>query len=320
MATATMPAYRTAYTVRTRDRSGENAGDMEGTTHAVTGVVTGLLVGLVTSAPHAHGIVVAENVGRDALYGALVAGFALLPDADHPKASFAYSAGPLSHGVSHIVAVLFGGHRAGMHSLFGIGAMALVTELLGVWLYPSKLALGILALLIAMCICAGLKAVGFVRHGFEAFAWGCALSAVAMFTVRADLWWLVALGMALHIVEDEFTGHGCAVFWPVSRKRFGGDGRQPVARRATSPARRAAGSRRPASRPAPGPGRTGPRPSKPACLNCLVGECGECRDRGCGCPQAVHPARPKRKTATATVIPETVSDEILPPEDDVPPY
>lgn len=328
MATATAPGYRTSYTVRAKDRSGEHEGDMEGTTHAATGLLLGAGVGLLTSVPHAHGAVVAENIGHDLMYAFLVAGAALLPDADHPKATFAYTAGPISHGLSHVVSVLFGGHRQGLHSFAGIGAMIFTTLALGTW-WPNNWCLGILAGFLAMLVAGGLAATGFRRHGAEALVAGCVLAGLAVTFVRADLWWLVALGMALHILEDEFTGHGCALFWPISRHRIGGDGRQPAPRGSSRTGSR--GGRRPRSefqkakaratrspaapKPPAGPGRGG---TKPTCPKCWVGKCDECTDRACGCPERgpdVHQLRPKRRTA-ATVTPE------LPPrpEDDIPPF
>jgi membrane-bound metal-dependent hydrolase YbcI (DUF457 family) len=332
MATATAPGYRTAYTVRAKDRSGEHEGDMEGTTHAATGLLLGAGLGLLTSTPHAHGIAVAGNIGHDLLYGALVAGFALLPDADHPKATFAYSAGALSHGASHLVAVLFGGHRQGFHSLFGIGLMALVTASCADW-WPNRWALGGLALFIAVCVVAGLKATGFLTHGghgrnrhhgsLRRALTGCGIAALAVVYARPDLWWLVAAGMALHILEDEFTGHGCALFWPVSRKRFGGDGRQlagrpsPLGRRPKSGYQKAKAraQRAPAApKPSAGPGRGG---QKPTCLSCWVGDCPECKDRACGCPERgpdIHQLRPKRRTAG------TVPESSPGPESDIPPF
>jgi membrane-bound metal-dependent hydrolase YbcI (DUF457 family) len=327
MATATAAqGYRTSYTVKARDRSGEFEGDMEGTTHAATGLILGAGVGLLTSVPHAHGAAVAGNVGHDFLYAFLVAGAALLPDADHPKATFAHTAGAVSHGLAHLVAVLFGGHRQGMHSFAGIGAMIFTVLALGTW-WPNRWCLGILAAVLAMVIAGGLASTGFARHGLEALAVGCALAGIAVVFVRPDLWWLVALGMALHVAEDMFTGHGCALLWPLSRRRIGGDGRQPAARR-TSPgtARRPQSgyqrARARATRPA-GPSRPPARtagPSKPMCPTCLVGNCPECRDRGCGCPErgpGIHELRPKRRPA-ASVEP-TVPDFPV-PEDDIPPF
>ena len=299
---------------------------MEGTTHAATGLLLGAGVGLLTSVPHAHGAVLAGNIGRDLLYGVLVAGFALLPDADHPKATFAYSAGALSHGTSHLVAVLFGGHRQGFHSLFGIGVMMLITASCADW-WPNRWALGGLALFIAVCVVAGLKATGFMRHGGRGHrdhgalgraVIGSAIAALAVTYARSDLWWLVALGMALHILEDEFSGHGCALFWPVYRHRIGGDGRQPAkGRKPAGKGRRLQSgyqkAKARATRPvAPkNPGRPALSSGKGAismCLRCLGGDCDACKGQGCKCPQPAtsHPNRvsPRKPAAPAPELPD----------------
>lgn len=299
---------------------------MEGTTHAATGLLLGAGVGLLTGTAHAHGAALGANIGRDLLYGFVTAGAALLPDADHPKASFAYSAGPLSHGISHLVAVLAGGHRQGTHSFAGIGAVIFVTELLGVWLYPNRYALVGLAVLLALCVTAGLKATGFARHGLGAVLVGGVLAAAAVTYVRADLWWLVALGMALHILEDEFTGHGCALLWPILNKRIGGDGRQPARGRASgrrprsefqkAKARAARGpaAPKPAARPK---GRTAQGP-KLMCPGCWVDDHEECKGQGCGCPL---PAKAHPNRVTARKAAPTAQRPALPPaEEDIPPY
>jgi membrane-bound metal-dependent hydrolase YbcI (DUF457 family) len=294
-----VPQYRTSYTVTRRSRAGEHEGDMEGSTHAVTGVLAGAGIGLLelwAGGGHPHGLAAAAGAGRCLLYGALAGGFALLPDSDHPKASFAYSLGAVSHGISHLVAVLSGGHRQGMHSLAGIGLMALVTQVLAVWV-DTRWSLGALAFLMALCVTAGLTATGFARHGLDAVLLGCALSGLAVVTVRADLWWLVALGMALHIAEDLFTGHGTALAWPASRRRFGGNMKQPAPKRAPSGRAPRAGSPGRSRRPVtPGsPGRPVRRARGPVsmCLACLTDDCEACKGRGCGCPQPAtsHPGR-----------------------------
>jgi membrane-bound metal-dependent hydrolase YbcI (DUF457 family) len=324
-----LPEYRTSYTVKARSRAGEHEGDMEGSTHAATGFLLGTGVGLLTQiGTHAHGVAVADNIGRDLMFGVLTAGFALLPDADHPQASFAYAAGGLSHGVSHLVAFAFGGHRQGFHSLVGIGLMTVVTASCATW-WPNKWALSGLALLIAVCVVAGLKATGFLRHGgrgrnrhrgaLRRALVGIGIAAAAIVTVRADLWWLVALGMALHVLEDETTGHGCALLWPLTSRRFGGDGHQPARGRKPS-----AKGRRPrsgyqqakakATRPvAPrSPSRPPLSPGKGAismCLVCLAGNCEECKGQGCRCPQpdTSHPKRPssRKPAAPAAELPDT---------------
>jgi membrane-bound metal-dependent hydrolase YbcI (DUF457 family) len=317
MATATLPGYRASKTV-SRDRSREccrpkKADEVEGTTHAATGLVLGAGVGLLTSVPHAHGIVIAEDIGRDVLFGALTAGFALLPDADHPKASFAYAASGFSHGLSHIIAVLFGGHRAGMHSFFGIGLAAAATAACTLW-YPNRWSLGVFVLLAAVCVAAALHATGFARRRFVPFLVAAAVVGVAVASpqIRPSLWWLVAMGMALHIFEDEFSGHGCALLWPVSRRRYGGDGHQPAGRRPVRPPRsgyqkaKARAARpvtpRPQSRP-----KAAARGPQVMCPSCWVGECESCKGQGCACPQPAtsHPGRPARRApATPAELPE----------------
>jgi membrane-bound metal-dependent hydrolase YbcI (DUF457 family) len=339
VAVTAVPEYRTTYTVKRPDRAGEHRGDMEGTTHAVTGLLLGAGVDLLSLAG-THGISQVpayDIIGRAVLFGTLTAGFALLPDADHPKASFAYAAGALSHGISHVLAVVSGGHRQGMHSLAGIAVMSLVTAACADW-WPNKWALGCLAAFIAICLTAGLKATGFVRHGrrsrrsrgaalggFEGQVLACALAAASVYFIRADLWWLVALGMGLHVFEDEFTGHGCALLWPLTSRRFGGDGRQPAARRPASPRPPAGPAPRRAPRQDQAPRPAAQGPSKPACPACWMGNCGNCEDKACGCPQLVHPARPKRRSR-ANTVPSTVIYEdddlsdLLPPREDVPPF
>jgi hypothetical protein len=116
--------------------------------------------------------------------------------------------------------------------------------------------------------------------------------------------------MALHIFEDRFSGHGTALLWPFTNKRFGGDGHQPAKRQGTRRPRSGyqkakARALRPADRRPP----ARPGPSKPMCPDCWVKECDRCKDRGCGCPERgpdVHQLRPKRRTpAEASELPET---------------
>lgn len=317
MVATAVPGYRTTHTVSRPDRAGEHRGDMEGTTHAATGFLAGLGLGVFMHAGmNLHGDAAAAAVGQDVLFGLVTAGMALLPDADHPKASFAHAAGGLSHGISHLVTTLTGGHRQGMHSVAGILALTLVTASCADW-WPNKWSLLGLGVLLAICTAAGLRATGFLRRRGEAFIAGSAVAAASVFFIRGDLWWLTMLGMALHVFEDEFTGHGCALAWPFTSRRFGGDGRQPAARRPVSP--RPAG--RPAERPADPP-RPRQGPSKPACPACWMGNCEGCKDRGCGCPQREHPARPKRTRAKATVPPEQPDGPRITVEwsDDIPPF
>ena len=314
---------------------------MDGSTHAATGFLAGLAVTLpLTYCSHQHGALLGEHLGRDFLSALMAGAFALLPDADHPSASFARSAGFISRGVSGFIAGASGGHRAGMHSFaFGVPLAALACAAACLWapgLYPH-LALGAL---LTLCVTAALVCTGFQKHDLRGLAYGIALSAAAVHWVGPDLWWLAVLGMTVHIAEDELTGHGCALLWPVYPKRVGGDRRQP-AKRGTARSRPPKSAfreawemaekadqvtgraRRPKSSlgwqevtpPAAAPaqkltkaeqGRAGYHPLTwhAVCGDCLDGNCDLCTDRDCACPQkrSPHEMRPKpgKKTAAGS--------------------
>jgi membrane-bound metal-dependent hydrolase YbcI (DUF457 family) len=322
MSVMTVPGYRATARPRPKAKSAayccsqKEGPAMEGVTHASTGFLLGVGVGVATTAAGLHGVTVADGLGRDLMFGALTAATALLPDADHPDASFAHAAGGLSHGIAHVVGTVMGGHRYGTHSFFGIGLTALLTAAGADW-FPNHWALGALAAFLALLITAALRATGFVRHDMTALAWGCGIAALAVVTVRADLWWLVAMGMALHILEDEFTAKGCALFWPVSRRKIGGtktvarqSRKHPVSSRSSSPRRARAprvavvdldtGERLDTAAPK---AQRGPLSMCPACW---TGKCDECNGQGCGCPEprAVHTGRKGAPARQAYVPPE----------------
>jgi membrane-bound metal-dependent hydrolase YbcI (DUF457 family) len=333
MATATVPGYRARQaTGQQRECCRPKKADevSTGVTHASTGFILGAGAGLLMSAAAPHGVATADAIGRDLMFGTLVAGFALLPDADHPKASFAFAAGGLSHGLAHMISALFGGHRGGTHSVFGTAAAAAGTAACTLW-FPNRWALAGFCLAAAICMAAAFHATGFTRGRLTAFLAAAAVAgaAVALPAVRPDLWWLVALGMALHIIEDEPSGHGCALLWPFTSRRFGGDGRQPAGRRG---GRSSQGGRRPrsgyqkakarATRPV-----TPKNPARPArssgegaismCLPCMAKDCEACKGQGCKCPQPAssHPGR-----VTARPRPQDGPPPVPAPEDDIPPF
>jgi membrane-bound metal-dependent hydrolase YbcI (DUF457 family) len=314
---------------RAAARQKEEASHMQGATHAGTGLLLGVGVGVLTNLGHHTDAQTAGIVARTAAYGLVTMGLALLPDSDHHDASFAHAAGPVSWVLAHVISLLFGGHRQGMHSVFGIALFCGLAELAA--LHPNRGSLGITAALLAICIAAGLKATKFASHHGEAFAAGCIIAGFAVVLVRADLWWLCAMGMALHVAEDEFSGHGCAVLWPFSHKRFGGDGKQPAAARkpvtprttARPPAEPAAPSKPRQAKPRPAQpldgvvltpdaaprrepkGRTvrletgqGVRwETEPRCIDCASRAHGDCTDRTCPCKAGQHPKRPVPRVA-----------------------
>lgn len=287
-------------------RKTEEARWMDGSTHAATGFLAGIGIGAALYAGGRHtGAQTVDDIARTACFGLTAMGLALLPDSDHHDASFAHAAGPLSWVLAHVIGLLFGGHRQGMHSIFGVALFCGLTELAVT--HPSRWSLGILAAVLAICIAAGLKATRFARHHGEALVFGCAIAGLSVVLVRPDLWWLCALGMGLHIAEDELTGHGCALLWPVSRRRIGGDGRQPAADRTAQTAAAAAASKtarpvRTARTPKPEPARALTPKLEPGqkmawvsdgvCLACATRAHGDCDDKTCGCLRGQHPSRP----------------------------
>jgi membrane-bound metal-dependent hydrolase YbcI (DUF457 family) len=318
---------------------------MDGATHAATGFLAGLAVTLpLTYCSHQSGAPLAEHLGRDFLSGLAAGAFALLPDADHPQASFARSADFISRGVSGFIAAVSGGHRNGMHSFaFGVPLTALACAAACLWapgLYPH-LALGAL---LTLCVTAALVCTGFRKRGLRSLAYGLAFSAAAVHWIGPDLWWLAVLGMTVHIAEDETTGHGCALLWPLYPKRIGGDGKQPAQRRKPRSGFRQAAEdagladpKTPRPKSSPGwqevtpPGARVPRAAKAAvgyhpltwhavCGDCLAGECGGCSDKDCRCPQkrAPHPLRPGRSKPALVTTPAPPEDEAG--LDDIPPY
>lgn len=242
--------YRTAHTVRKRSRAGEHEGDMEGTTHAATGVIAGAAMGFITHAGPWSPVLVGGHefpalplrAAHIALFAVTLGGLALLSDADHPDASFAHAAGPVSMGISHLVTVLFGGHRQGMHSVPVLTAWALLVQTLAVWA-PTQAGQAFVGVFLAICIAAALRATGFARSAFGALVMGALVAWCALKYDPGALWWLFSLGMAIHITEDEFTGHGCALWWPFSKHRVGGRQERKTSAKKTTTTRRPASGR-----------------------------------------------------------------------------
>jgi membrane-bound metal-dependent hydrolase YbcI (DUF457 family) len=302
---ATTYAPRQARTQRQAIGQAE-AVHIEGSSHAAIGFVAGIGLGLITTGAHHGDTALVDAIVRDGLFGFLTAGLSLLPDADHPDASFAHAGGPVSYVVSHVIALLFGGHRQGMHSIPGTVLFSVIVASCSLW-WPNRWALAGLALGLAICIAAALRATRFIRGKLEAFVAGALLAGMSVWVVRADLWWLCALGMALHIAEDLRSGHGCALLWPFYGGRIGGDGKQPAARK------RPVTKRTPAA-PGPRPART--KRSTPGgmpvpvledgkhltwqqgelCPACVTRDHRDCVDKGCQCTRGKHPARPGART------------------------
>jgi hypothetical protein len=186
---------------------------MDGWAHAGSGMAVGVLVGLTFRAGPAHTL----------LDGAVVGGAALLPDADHKDAAISHTLGALTWALTSALGKVTGGHRHFLHWFAGV---ITVSALCAVPLIDHSAAVDAVAtVLLGICIMAALKVTRLAR----AFRWkyrvpgvflaGMGLAAAAVFGATSSLWWLVAIGMVLHIAEDLTTGNGrwlaSHMFWPI---------------------------------------------------------------------------------------------------------
>src|SRR3974390_282609 len=219
--------------------------ELEGTTHAASGMIAGAALAFAVPGPWQHHLALA------AVQGLAVGGLALAPDIDHPRATFAWTAGPLSRGVSHLAAVAFGGHRPGLHRIPATAALSgLALWTVGVaHCRPAAWAFGAF---LAVLVAGGLIAPGFARQGPVALLAGAGL---AWYVVTRDPGapaWMIALGMGLHIAEDCCTGYGTALLWPFRRRRYlGARARVQRTTHGVSRARKARGGRPAAGRATP---------------------------------------------------------------------
>lgn len=180
---------------------------MLGHSHALSGCTA--FAGLCSLAP---------TVGVHPHWGAVAAGLlatpgaALLPDADHPSSTLAFTFGPVSKAVTRIVHRASGGHRHATHSLAFAALVPLLTWL-GDVVFGRWFEIGVLFLLYTFAARALRLAPGASSGlGF--------LAAVATWVLLPDLSWLpwsVAAGILAHLAGDCLTKEGCPLLWPHRR-------------------------------------------------------------------------------------------------------
>lgn len=192
---------------------------MMGHAHAMSGALAWSAFAL--AAPHLGLHLDAPQM----LAGSLAtSGAALLPDADHPSGTIAWTFGRPSRWACRKVNALAGGHRRCTHTLlFPLGAA------LGLWLVllfaslradQQWVALPILFALTAF----GLKATHITVDGrpharVSHWTWIVStLFTVAIGIAGVDLVWLplaVGIGALAHLLGDCLTVEGCPLFWPL---------------------------------------------------------------------------------------------------------
>lgn len=156
--------------------------------------------------------------------GAMVcAGAALLPDADHRRATIAHSLPPVSNAICAGIGEVSGGHRNGTHSLLGIAAFTVMAWVLGLWTLESTrfgLVFPGAGLLAVLLVSFALKALKFIPDTMAKLPWLVAVPAgifVAVYSPDERNWLVlaVAVGCAVHIAGDMLTVGGCNLLWPI---------------------------------------------------------------------------------------------------------
>lgn len=187
---------------------------MLGYSHATSGAVAWLAVG-----PVAAGLL-GQQLGPTELAAGAVAcaGAALIPDLDHPKATIAYTFGPVSHAVARGVALVAGGHRQMTHSLlFAVGFGLLCQAVAFAGTTPAL----ILMFLFAAFAFRGMNIVPpKTKSSVKSIVViaEAALLTYAMLQFMPGSWWWLGLagflGCVVHCLGDTCTPEGVPWAWP----------------------------------------------------------------------------------------------------------
>jgi membrane-bound metal-dependent hydrolase YbcI (DUF457 family) len=182
---------------------------VNGRNHVLVGACGWLLV-----APEVTPHLGPPLTSRDLMAGTLLcAGSALLPDSDHPRATIAGTLGPLTKGLTRVIAKISGGHRNATHSLigavvFGLGALALMEWRWGVFA------------MFWLCGSWALRLLG-PDHLQKADILAAGMAAWAAWWisdhVEAGPWMVAAVvgGCGFHLVGDLLTKGTIPLFWPL---------------------------------------------------------------------------------------------------------
>lgn len=193
---------------------------MMGRSHCATGAVAGL-----AAAP-----LLELDVAATALFAAVTAGFALLPDLDHPRATVSRLVGPLtgllSRGLRALSAAVYqatkgprdercsGTHRHLSHTLAFAVALGVLTAV-GTSYGGRWAVLGVVAFGVVLAADALGDWVLMLGAGLGGWA---ALSGDVWAALDGAAGWVgvaVALGCFVHCLGDSLTLSGCPWLWPV---------------------------------------------------------------------------------------------------------
>lgn len=183
---------------------------MLGHSHALTGIAGGAALGDSLGWP----------LGSTAALAGFTAGMALLCDLDQHGSCASRSLGPLSEGLSWVIAKICRGHRGLSHTWMGIVGFTAVAELGGL-LRHDWAGKAILGLLVMIAATGALEALHVLKSGPADIVGAGIAAAVVFWGWDLSLIMIAApLGVAVHIWGDELTKHGCQFLRPFSQHAF----------------------------------------------------------------------------------------------------
>lgn len=170
-------------------------------------------------------------------FGAVSAGYGLLPDFDHPQATLARVLGPITRSIASVIATVSGGHRKGTHTVWFAALMVLgFGWLFSQWEPAAAITIFIGLFLVAMILRLGPKPrSGRAELTYMALA---GVGTAAIIFALPDPWWLpwaVGFGVIGHIVGDILTVEGVPIFYPILPRLYV---RVPILGRTDSPMER----------------------------------------------------------------------------------
>jgi membrane-bound metal-dependent hydrolase YbcI (DUF457 family) len=183
---------------------------MMGRSHFVSGIVA-----FEVTASQMH------YTPEQAAIGAIVvASAALLPDIDHQHATISRTYGPITVGVSRVIAKLAGGHRRGTHSLVGIGILGMAAQACVTYRHQI-LAMAVLSGILIVTLAAGVRMLripGWIDDlaPIPVVVIGVAFTNVDLTSVPVAL----VIGCVTHVIGDCLTNSGCPILWPLSDERL----------------------------------------------------------------------------------------------------
>lgn len=202
--------------------NGHLAAHITGMCMARTHVLSSTALGVACAAPLAgHVLDRPMPVATLVVFAALVGGFGVLPDLDHPQATLARTLGPVTKAISQVVHNISGGHRKGTHTVWAaLLVVALVTVLATQFGRPALIPVVFIGFYLFVMI---LRLAPHHRSGKGevVYALEAAAATAGAYYLIPDWWfvaWAAGFGVIGHIIGDVLTTEGVPILYPLAPK------------------------------------------------------------------------------------------------------